>query len=158
MARLTASRTMGSFDSFEEWIGRTVRITGRVVRFDAIRGYGFIAPDSGGDDVFLHANDLEFEKALAKPGTKVSFELEDGPRGKFATSVQLSVVDATAHAVDHRDSGLASDEYYDVLSVGQFKGLVTEILLEIRPAITGEQIQQARALFETFARKHGWVE
>jgi CspA family cold shock protein len=155
--RSTASRTMSSFASFEEWIGIEVRIAGRVVRFDAIRGYGFIAPDGGGDDVFLHANDLEIEKALAKPGTKVSFEVEDGPRGKFATSVQLSS-DVPTHAADHRDHGSASDEYYDVLSVGQFKGLVTEILLEVRPPITGEQIQHVRAALETFARKHGWVE
>jgi cold shock CspA family protein len=130
-----------------------VRVTGRVVRFDDIRGYGFIAPDIGGDDVFLHANDLEIEKALARRGARVSFEIEDGPRGKFATGVQLSI-DAPAQVADRKDT----DEYYDVLSVDEFKHTMTEILIEGTPTITGEQIQQVRVAFETLARKHGWVE
>jgi cold shock protein len=134
-----------------------VRVTGRIVRFDAIRGYGFIAPDIGGDDVFLHANDLQVEKALARPGARVSFEIEDGPRGKFATEVQLSV-DAPGQAADRKDTASASDEYYDVLSVREFNHMVTEILLGITPAITGEQIRQVRMAFETLAREHEWVE
>lgn len=135
-----------------------MRVTGKVVRFDDIRGYGFIAPDIGGDDVFLHANDLEMEKSLARPGARVSFEIEDGPRGKFATAVRLGQA-TPAHADDRsNDSLLAADEYYDVLSVVELKHSVTEILLDIAPAITGEQIKQIRTKFETLARKHGWVE
>ncbi|WP_261888031.1 cold-shock protein [Mycobacterium pseudoshottsii] len=61
-----------------------------MVRFDDVRGYGFIAPDSGGEDVFLHANDLDFDRLLAKRGTRVSFDIEDGPRGKFATAVLIT--------------------------------------------------------------------
>jgi cold shock CspA family protein len=135
-----------------------VRVTGRIVRFDDIRGYGFVSPDIGGDDVFLHANDLEIERELARPGTRVSFEIEDGPRGKFATTVQLPF-DAPLQVVDHtEDAALASDEYTDVLSVDEFRRTVTEILLERAPTITGEQIRQVRIAFETLARKHGWVE
>ena len=33
-------------------------LTGKVVHFDDMRGYGFIAPDKGGEDVFVHANVL----------------------------------------------------------------------------------------------------
>jgi cold shock protein len=135
-----------------------VRVTGRIVRFDDIRGYGFISPDIGGDDIFLHANDLELDRALVKPSARVSFEIEDGPRGKFATAVQLPVGEP-AHVVSHtEDALLASDEYTDVLSVGEFRRTVTEILLEGAPTITGQQIQQVRMAFETLARKYGWVD
>lgn len=134
-----------------------VRVAGRVVRFDVIRGYGFIAPDIGGDDIFLHANDLAIEKALVRPGARVSFEVEDGPRGKFATAVQLSL-DASDQAADRKDTVLASDEYFDVLPVNEFQHTVTEILIERTPTLTGEQIQQVRTAFETLARKHGWIE
>ncbi len=143
----------------DEYVGLAkVRVTGRIVRFDDIRGYGFISPDSGGDDVFLHANDLELDRALVRPGARVSFEIEDGPRGKFATAVQLPL-DAPARAADRtEDAAFASDEYTDVLSVDEFKRTVTEILLESAPTITGEQIQQVRMAFESLARRHGWVE
>lgn len=135
-----------------------VRVTGRIVRFDDIRGYGFIAPDTGGDDVFLHANDLEIEKSSVGRGVRVSFGIEDGPRGKFATAVRLSL-DGPVGEVRHvRDSASDSDEYYDVLSVEEFRHAVTETLLGITPAITGAQILQARAVFEAMARKNGWIE
>ena len=37
-------------------------LTGKVIRFDDVRGYGFIAPDGGGEDVFVHANVLGDDK------------------------------------------------------------------------------------------------
>lgn len=135
-----------------------MRITGKIIRFDDIRGYGFIAPDVGGEDVFLHANDLDLDRAQVTPGARVSFEIEDGPRGKFATGVRLSVK-APAHPDDHdSESELVSDEYSDVLSVEEVKHVVTELLLGITPTLTGEQIKQVRMAFQTLAQKHGWVE
>jgi len=32
--------------------------TGRIIRFDEIKGYGFISPSDGGEDIFVHANEL----------------------------------------------------------------------------------------------------
>jgi cold shock protein len=135
-----------------------VRVTGRIVRFDDVRGYGFISPDIGGDDVFLHANDLELERELVRPNTRVSFEIEDGPRGKFATAVQLPVGEPAQAASHTDDTLLPSDEYTDVLTAEEFKRTVTEILLEAAPTITAAQIQQVRMAFGTLARKHGWLE
>ena len=44
-------------------------------------GIWFLAPDSGGADVFLHINDIDIDEGLLKPGAKVSFDVEDtGPR------------------------------------------------------------------------------
>ena len=66
--------------------------TGKILRFDEIRGYGFIAPDDGGEDVFMHANDLRDNKHLFRPGIKVEFEVEDGERGLKAAEVRLAGV------------------------------------------------------------------
>ena len=135
-----------------------MRGTGTVVRFDRVRGYGFIAPDSGGNDIFLHANDLEFEKSLATRHVRVSFDVEDGPRGEFATSVQL-VTPRSGHVERPSPSaGPESDDYFDVLAASELQHVVTEVLLEITPSLTGEQIVRVRASFETLARKYGWVE
>ena len=137
-----------------------MRVTGKVVRFDAARGYGFITPDIGGDDIFLHANDLEMEKPLARPGARVSFEIEEGNRGKFATEVRLSSGAAPTNPSGKDAHGTASntDDYFDVLSVDEFLHLVTEMLLRITPPPTGHQILEVRSGFEQLARKHGWVE
>lgn len=135
-----------------------MRDTGKVVRFDDVRGYGFIAPDSGGDDVFLHTNDLESDRQLARRGARASFEIEDGPRGKFATAVRILPAESARVEVSNKGALPDTDEYFDVFSAEEFKHAVTELLLEAAPSITGAQIQQVRMAFETLARNHGWVE
>lgn len=135
-----------------------MRGTGTVVRFDQVRGYGFIAPDSGGDDIFLHANDLEFEKSLATRQARVSFDVEDGPRGEFATSVQLVTPQSGQVERPAPSAGPESDDYFDVLAASELRQMVTEVLLDTTPSLTGEQIVRARASFEALARKYGWVE
>jgi CspA family cold shock protein len=64
---------------------------GIVKRFNKIKGYGFIAPDNGGDEVFVHFSQVQTEgyKEL-KPGQKVNYELEKGERGEFAVKVRVS--------------------------------------------------------------------
>jgi len=136
-----------------------MRATGTVIRFDDIRGYGFISPDTGGEDVFLHANDLEITKARVRPGLKVSFEVEEGARGKFATAVRLPTTVPEAQPASRNDASTASDvDYFDVLSVDDFKRIVTEMLLHINPPIAGDQILQVRTGLETLAHKYGWIE
>ncbi len=61
--------------------------TGTVKFFNAAKGFGFITPDDGGKDVFVHANDLG--GALINEGSKVEFEVVQGKKGPQASSVKV---------------------------------------------------------------------
>jgi len=137
-----------------------VRSTGRVVRFDQIRGYGFIAPDGGGEDVFLHANDLEMEKSQVRRDSRVSFEIEDGERGKFATAVRPHRVqsDSASSSGGSNSVQYETDEFFDSITNEEFSHLATEALLRVTPALTGEQILKVREIFSGLADKHGWID
>lgn len=63
--------------------------TGTVKWFNNTKGYGFVTPDSGEADVFVHFSAIEMEgfKTL-KEGQRVSFEVIEGPKGLHAVSIQ----------------------------------------------------------------------
>ena len=57
--------------------------TGTVKWFNATKGYGFIEPDDGGKDVFLHISAIERAGLQAPPdGQKIQYELETGRDGR----------------------------------------------------------------------------
>jgi CspA family cold shock protein len=120
--------------------------TGRILQFDDTRGFGFIAADDGGEDVFLHRSAFDGDLSGLTPGTRVEFQITADDRGRSAFAVHLIEGDVAA---DHAD---------DVLSRAEFGREVTELLLEAAPDLTGEQLRQARRGLEEFARKYGWVE
>lgn len=67
-------------------------INGTVKFFNATKGFGFISPDGGGKDAFVHISALERAgiSSLAD-GQKVTFDLEKGRDGReFAVNVQLA--------------------------------------------------------------------
>lgn len=68
----------------------TERLTGVVRWFSARKGYGFIAPDKGGRDVFVHFSAITMEgyKAL-KANDIVEFSLKEHPKGSIAADVQI---------------------------------------------------------------------
>jgi len=60
---------------------------GTVKFFNNAKGFGFITPDDGSKDVFVHKNDLDVE---ITEGDKVSYEVEDGPKGLNAVNVSMA--------------------------------------------------------------------
>lgn len=65
--------------------------TGAVKWFSNAKGFGFISPDEGGEDVFAHFSEISMEgyKSL-KGGQKVEFEITEGPKGLFAANIKPS--------------------------------------------------------------------
>jgi cold shock protein len=67
--------------------------TGTVKFFNADKGFGFITPDNGGKDVFVHISDVERSgMSTISDGQKVSFETEADKRGKGDKAVNLQAM------------------------------------------------------------------
>ncbi|KXU82837.1 cold-shock protein [Caballeronia megalochromosomata] len=62
---------------------------GTVKWFNDSKGFGFITPDSGGDDLFAHFSEIRADgfKTLVE-GQKVSFETKRGPKGMQASNIK----------------------------------------------------------------------
>jgi CspA family cold shock protein len=62
---------------------------GKVKWFNNAKGYGFILPDDGGDDLFAHYSSIEMDgyKTL-KAGQDVEFEVLEGPKGLHAVNIR----------------------------------------------------------------------
>jgi len=137
---------------------------GTVVRFDEIKGYGFVAPDTGDDDVFIHANDLLFDKWQLMPGRKVEYQLEEGDRGPKASRVRLldglspsSSVPTRAGRSAQPATGDSHDDLGAALHAPEYLLEVTESLL-VCCGLSGEQILEIRQRMLRIAEAHGWVE
>jgi CspA family cold shock protein len=62
--------------------------TGTVKWFNDAKGFGFIEPDGGGDDVFAHFSAIQMEGfRTLKQGSRVSYELVQGPKGQLAQNI-----------------------------------------------------------------------
>jgi len=61
--------------------------TGTVKFFNESKGFGFITPDQGGKEVFVHATGLQDE---IREGDAVTYEVEDGKKGPSAVNVKTA--------------------------------------------------------------------
>jgi len=147
-------------------------VRGRIVRFDQVKGYGFVTPDGGGEDVFLHVNDLLDEKYLMVTGAVVEFVSERGERGPKASAVRLvsspraggsrpaernNGAEALGEPVVVGEPGEPGEEYLDVLAEQDFLREVTELLLRVEPGLTGPQVLGVRRRLVELGRKYGWL-
>ncbi|WAC57961.1 cold-shock protein [Gordonia sp. SL306] len=155
-------------------------VNGKVVHYDANRGFGFLAPDAGGADVFLHINDIDIDENALKPGAKVAFDIEETDRGTKAVNVAVtesaSADDAPAGRPHRRDShdhgrphGGDRDRDRDrdrsrkprggggSLDAASFTEEVTELLLDSSDDLTAAQIVAIRQRITEFAVARGWV-
>jgi CspA family cold shock protein len=65
--------------------------TGTVKWFNESKGYGFISPAEGGEDVFVHTTAIESESSKTlMEGQTVDFEVEKGPKGLQAAHVKVA--------------------------------------------------------------------
>jgi cold shock CspA family protein len=167
-------------------VGLVDVVTGKVIRFDEVRGYGFISPGNGTEDVFFHANELLEEKSLFRPGLTVTYEVEVGERGLKASDVRSADPGATAHSGAVHPAAVhpaaarpgaagpaaatpatspkpaegqddSEDGLCDLLSPEELQHELTEALLTAVPSLTGEQILQIRRQIISLARTHNWI-
>ena len=152
--------------------------TGRVLQFDQARGYGFVAADDGGEDVFLHASVFDGDPDDLAPGARVEFKVMAGDRGRKAFGAHLadeepapadkpalsprpvpSLIPSHRPAHAPGQAQVADDDQLcDVLSPTEFGQELTELLLANVPTLTGQQILEVRQGLLECARKHGWVD
>ncbi|WP_425575644.1 cold shock domain-containing protein [Streptomyces gobitricini] len=133
---------------------------GKILRFDEVRGYGFIVPREGGEDVFMHANDLLDDKYLYQAGREVEFHLEMGDKGPKASGIRLVHQPVRRPAPESvpalRDD--PDDDTLDVLSTAEFQAELTEVLIDADATLTTAQLKRVRTRVAELARSHGWVE
>lgn len=86
---------------------------GKVKWFNNAKGYGFILPDGGGDDLFAHYSSIQMEgyKTL-KAGQDVEFDILEGPKGLHAINIRADSSESEAPTEEHpvEESAAADSE------------------------------------------------
>ena len=85
-------------------------VTGVIKFFNQDRGFGFITPDDGSDDVFVHISSIERSGIQqVEDGMKLTFDLAADNRGKGPKAVNLKLMDSDGAAADDNDT--EDDDY-----------------------------------------------
>ncbi|MFE3542874.1 cold-shock protein [Nocardia sp. NPDC059177] len=125
---------------------------GKLVSFDGSRGFGFIRPEDGGPDVFVHVNDIGLDEDELRQGRLFEFDVTEGDRGPKA--VNLTAVGQAPSAPKSRKDRSGGQR----LGTEEMRRQITELLLEASPALTAAEIITIRERFTTFADEHGWLD
>lgn len=63
---------------------------GKVKWFNNAKGFGFIVPEDGGEDIFAHYSTIQMEGYRSlKAGQEVTFEVQQGPKGLHAENIDV---------------------------------------------------------------------
>jgi cold shock CspA family protein len=138
---------------------------GVILRFDDVRGYGFIEPADGTEDVFVHANDFGENRHMVRAGLRVRYEVTQSNRGpKVATVSLLAPPLEQERAASPASSAVAvmpppeDEEVCDVLSAESLGYEIIGLLIEHVPTLSGGEIGAIRRHMTDLARSHGWVD
>ncbi len=124
---------------------------GKLVSFDSSRGFGFIRPEDGGADVFVHVNDIGLDEDELRQGRIFEFDVTEGDRGPKA--INLTATGPAPEPKRHRNS-----RHSGPLNAAEHKRLITELLLDASPALTAGEIVTIRERLTEFADQHGWLD
>ena len=80
--------------------------TGKVKWFNNAKGYGFILPEGGGEDLFAHYSSIQMDgyKTL-KAGQDVEFDVLKGPKGFHAVNIRAAAATESDWETDHSGEG-----------------------------------------------------
>ena len=85
-------------------MGNSTQVSGFVKWFNNAKGWGFLALEEDGDDIFVHYSQIDSEGfRTLSPGQEVHFTLCTGPRGQYAEDVTVVVEESTDSTDDARN-------------------------------------------------------
>ena len=81
--------------------------SGKVKWFNNAKGYGFILPETGGEDLFVHYSSIQMDGyRTLKAGQSVEFDMQEGPKGYHAVNIRAAE-DTDAPRDDNADTSSA---------------------------------------------------